>query len=163
MKAIGFNQGQIGDLAMNLIACRAFKEKYPRSHLVFGINKKYQSCAPIFENNSLIDEIKIWENYDNWPSNADLEYIKNNNFDIVFNPMPQHKNNLWYLYEHHTSAVCKMHDLTPPSNLQIDLTDLPDKIEKYDDYVAFTTFSSAGAIRDVPKDLSNKIIEYIHS
>jgi ADP-heptose:LPS heptosyltransferase len=47
MKAIGFNQGQIGDLGMNMIACRAFKEAYPDSHLTFGINKKYQSIAPI--------------------------------------------------------------------------------------------------------------------
>ena len=51
IKAIGFNQGQIGDLVINLIACRAFKEKFPDSHLTFGINKKYQSILPIFKHN----------------------------------------------------------------------------------------------------------------
>jgi ADP-heptose:LPS heptosyltransferase len=163
MKAIGFNQGQIGDLAMNLIPCRSFKQKYPDSYLVFGINKKYESCAPIFENNPLIDEIKIWDGYDNWPSQLDSEYLKNNNFDIVYNPMPKHKNDLWYLYEHHTSAVCKMHDLDTPDNLQIELTPWFETIHKYQDYVAFTTFSSAGNVRDVPRMFADKIIDYIHS
>lgn len=163
MKAIGFNQGQIGDLAMNIIACRSFKELYPDSHLVFGINKKYESCAPIFYHNPLIDEIKIWENYDNWPSSSDLDYINNNNFNIVFNPMPSHKNNLWYLQEHHTSAVCKMHDLPTPDNLQIDLVEWFDTLDEYKDFIAFTTFSSAGKIRDIPKEVSNQIIDYVHS
>lgn len=162
MKAIGFNQGQIGDLAMNLIACRAFKERYPESHLVFGINKKYESCAPIFLNNKLIDEIKIWENYDNWPSDADRNFILENKFDIVFNPMPQHQDEMWYMNEHHTSAVCKMHGLHTPDNLQIELNPWFNHNEQYKNFVAFTTFSSAGKVRDIPKDVSNKIINYLH-
>jgi ADP-heptose:LPS heptosyltransferase len=163
MKAIGFNQGQIGDLVMNLITCKAFKTKYPDSHLVFGINKKYESCAPIFYNHPLIDDVKIWENYHHWPSQSDQEYINNNNFDIVFNAMPSHKNELWYLYEHHTQALCKMHDLEPPQDLQIELTSWFDIDKQYENYVAFTTYSSGGAVRDVPIEVSNKIIEYLHS
>ena len=40
-KIIGFNQGQIGDLAINMIPCKAVKAIFPDSHLVFSINKKY--------------------------------------------------------------------------------------------------------------------------
>lgn len=163
MKAIGFNQGQIGDLAMNLIACRAFKLKNPNSHLTFGINKKYQSVSPIFNHNPLIDSIHIWENYDNWPSENDRKYLENNKYDIVFNPMPKHKNELWYLYRHHTEAICQMHDLEPPEDLQIDLTRWFDLDSKYKNCVALTCFSSAGAIRDIPESVANNIIEYIHS
>jgi ADP-heptose:LPS heptosyltransferase len=163
MKAIGFNQGQIGDLAMNLITCRAFKLKYPDSHLTFGINKKYQSVAPIFKNNPLIDDIHIWENYDNWPSENDLNYIKSNNFDIIFHPMPKHKNELWYLYHHHTEAMCIMNELEPPKDLQINLTKWFEPNDKYKNCVALTCFSSAGAIRDIPEQVANKAVEYIHS
>jgi hypothetical protein len=163
MKAIGFNQGQIGDLGMNMIACRAFKEAYPDSHLTFGINKKYQSIAPIFEKNELIDDIRIWENYDNWPSDNDKQYLLDKKFDKVFHPMPQHKYDNWYIKYHHTEAVCMMHDLIPPKNLQISFNRWFELDEKYKDCVALTCFSSVGAIRDIPKDFANKIIDYIHS
>lgn len=163
MKAIGFNQGQIGDLAMNMIACRAFKETYPESHLTFGINRKYQSIAPIFQNNKLIDDIKIWENYDNWPSENDRQYLLDKKFDKVFHPMPQHKYNNWYIKYHHTEAVCIMHDLIPPKNLQISFNQWFELDKQYKDCVALTCFSSAGAIRDIPQDFANKIVDYIHS
>ena len=163
IKAIGFNQGQIGDLVINLIACRAFKEQFPDSHLTFGINKKYESILPIFKYNELINDFKIWENYDNWPSENDRKYLESKQFDVIFNPMPQHKYQDWYLKYHHSEAVCLMHNLTPPKNLQINLNKWFDLDEKYEDCVAITSFSSVGAIRDIPMDFTNKIIEYIHS
>lgn len=163
MRAIGFNQGQIGDLAMNIVTCRAFKEAYPDSHLTFNINKKYESVAPIFLHNKLIDDIKIWENYDNWPSDSDKKYLEDKKFDKVFNPMPKHKYENWYLQYHHTEAMCLMNDLIPPKNLHIELNRWFDLEEKYKDCVALTCFSSAGNIRDIPKDFANKIVDYIHS
>lgn len=163
MKVIGFNQGQIGDLAMNIVTCRAFKELYPNSHLTFSINQKYASAAPIFLQNKLIDDIKIWENYDNWPSENDKKFLEENRFDKIFHPMPQHKDNNWYLKYHHTEAMCLMNDLTPPKNLQISLNRWFDLYEQYKNCVALTCFSSAGSIRDIPQDFANKIIDYIHS
>jgi len=163
MKAIGFNQGQIGDLAMCMIPCRSLKEKFPEIKITFGINKKYESIAPMFLNNNLIDDIHIWENYDNWPSPNDEEFLSKNHFDLVFNPMPRMKNELWYLYHHHTQETCLMHDLIPPQNLQINLTPWFEKYSKYKNCVALTCFSSAGASRDIPKDIAEDIVNYIHS
>lgn len=163
MKAIGFNQGQIGDLAMCLIPCRSLKEQYPEIKITFGINKKYESVSPIFLKNHLIDNIHIWENYDNWPSLNDKNYLLNNNFDLIFNPMPQMKHELWYLSHHHTEETCFMHGLKPPKNLQINLTPWFEKDLKYKNCVALTCFSSAGSVRDIPKEVANKIIDYIHS
>jgi len=60
MKVIGFNQGQIGDLVMNLIPCKALKQANPDVRITFGINKKYESIKPIFYYNNLIDDFKIW-------------------------------------------------------------------------------------------------------
>ena len=48
MNIIGFNQGQIGDLAMNIICCKSLKNKYPDCKITFSINKKYESIIPIF-------------------------------------------------------------------------------------------------------------------
>jgi ADP-heptose:LPS heptosyltransferase len=164
MKIVGFNQGQIGDLVMNLVPCRAIKEKYPNSHLIFSINKKYESAAPIFYNNPLIDEIKIWDGYDNWPSEEDKLWIENNkDIDLFFNPMPKITDDFWYLKRHHTEEVCRMHGLQPPSNLKIELTKYFETNDIYHDCVAFSTFTSAGKQRDVPEDIANILVKYVHS
>ena len=163
IKAIGFNQGQIGDLAMNMVLCKAFKNKYPDAKLTFGINKKYQTVAPIFFYNNLIDNIHIWDAYDNWPSINDQKFLLNNNFDIVFNPMPPHKNNEWFKNMHHIEAICLNHNLDPPDSLQITLSPWFEIYNKYQNCVALTCFSSAGPIRDIPIDFANNIIDYIHS
>lgn len=164
MKIIGFNQGQIGDLIMNLIPCKSLKEKYPDIHITFGINKRYESIKQIFYSNKFIDDFKIWENYDNWPSENDKKYLEENKFDKVFNPMPNHKHDNWYIKYHHTEAVCMMHDIEPPEDLQIELNPWFGKDEKFKNYIAFTPFaSSAVPNRNMPIELANKIIDYIHS
>jgi hypothetical protein len=123
MNVIGFHQGQFGDLCMSTVCARALKEKYPNCKLTFGINKKYESIKELFLNNSLIDDIYIWDNYDNWPSIKDIKHIETNNYDIVFNPMPQHTDNYWYNKYHQTEEACLMQNLNPPSNLQVSLVD----------------------------------------
>ncbi len=121
MKAIGFSQGQFGDLLINLIACRAFKRDYPDSKLIFGINEKYKSLQPIFENNPLIDGFHIWDGYDNWPTQKDKDFIKNSDFDKIFNPMPKHTEEHWFLNRHQAEECCLMNGLIPHDNLQINL------------------------------------------
>lgn len=163
IKAIGFNQGQIGDLAINIVVCKAFKRKYPDSQLVFGINKKYESMSSVFYHNPYIDNIHIWDAYNNWPSSKDIQYINDRRFDIVFNPMPVHKNNEWYKHMHHSQAICINHGIDPPVDLQIELASWFDIYHEYHNCVALTCFSSAGSVRDIPLFLANQIIDYIHS
>jgi len=119
MKAVGFNQGQFGDVVMGMIAAKAFKRDNPYDELYLGINKKYASIAPLFENNPLIDGIHIWDQYNDWPSMEDR--IAASKFDKVFNAMPQHTRGDWYNHIHQTEELCLMHDLQPPFNLQIEL------------------------------------------
>ena len=123
MRAIGFHQGQFGDLCMATVCARAYKEKYPDGKLTFGINKKYESIKELLLYNSLIDDFYIWENYDNWPSTNDRDYILKNNYDIIFYPMPKHKDTFWYLNYHQTEEACLMYDLDPPKNKQVYLND----------------------------------------
>jgi ADP-heptose:LPS heptosyltransferase len=165
IKAIGFNQGQFGDLCINLIACRSFKERFPESHLVFGINKKYETIKEIFLFNDLIDEIHIWENYDNWPSQNDFKYCNENKFDIIFNPMPKHTSDYWYLDFHQTQEVCYMHGLSAPDNLQINLNKYFNIPQKNNKFVAVNLFaetnSSAPKTPDIEK--AKKICKLIES
>lgn len=135
MKAIGFNQGQYGDLCINLIACRAFKNKYPKSQLYFGINKRYMGLMPIFLYNNLIDDIYVWENYDNWPSKNDIQFIREQEFDIVFNTMP-HLEPGWQTQMHQTEKVCYAHGLNPPTNLQIEFNHYFGTFEGMNNHIA---------------------------
>ena len=162
-KIIGFNQGQIGDLAINMIPCQVIKNMFPDCHLTFSINKKYSSAAPIFYHNPLIDEIKIWDAYDNWPSSEDTIWMNNNKFDIFFNPNPTVTDEEWFLKRHHTEEVCRMHGLTAPQDLQIRLTKYFDTLDKYKNCVALSPFTSAGAQRDIPYSVAEKIVHYLHS
>lgn len=148
MKAIGFNQGQYGDLVINLIACKAFKEKFPGSRLVFGINQKYESIKEIFLYNKLIDDIHVWESYNDWPSINDKKFINENEFNYVFNPMPLHSREDWYLYFHQTQEVCLMHGLEPPQILQAELNQYFNT-ERHNGYVAVNLF--AETLADSPK------------
>lgn len=121
MKAIGFNQGQYGDLCMCTVACRAFKRDFPDSILYLGINKRYESIKDIFLHNNYIDKIHIWDQYDGWPSEIDKLNIINEKFDKIFDPMPKHTTDLWYLQNHQTKELCLMHDLKPPEDIQVSL------------------------------------------
>lgn len=162
MKIIGFNGGQIGDLAINMVALRAIKEKYPDCHFTFAISKKYESVAPVFYKHKWIQDIRIWEGYDNWPTENDKKYIDENDFDLFFSPIPRNLDENWYLRRHHTEQNCLNHNIEPPSNLQIEFNRWFDLDEKYKDCVAIAPFTSAGAPRDVPEETACKIIEHLH-
>jgi ADP-heptose:LPS heptosyltransferase len=162
-KAIGFNQGQIGDLLMQTVLCREFKRLFPESHLTFGINKKYETAKEIFKNHTHIDDIKIWDGYDDWPLESDLNYLKNNKYDIVFNPCCTHVDHQWYTKMHHIQAFGINHGFGLIKDLKIELNEWFQTDPKYSDCVAITSFSSAGAVRDIPADFCQKIIDYIHS
>jgi ADP-heptose:LPS heptosyltransferase len=165
IKALGFNQGQIGDLAMQVVLCKRFKNIFPDSHITFGINKKYESCKDIFKENKYIDDIKIWDGYDDWPTKIDKKFLDDysSEYDYIFNPMSCHIDQQWYTKTHHIQAFANNHGLGKIEDLKIDLERWFDLDKKYKNCIAITAFSSATGIRDIPKDFCNKIIDYIHS
>lgn len=121
MRVIGFNAGQRGDLIMNTVACRAAKQQWPDCHLTFGIGKPFADMAPLFKKHPHIDAIHIWEGYDPL-TEADKKYLNKENFDHVFNPMPQHKSTNWFNeVSCQTEEVCRMHGLEVPEDLSCHL------------------------------------------
>lgn len=159
MRAIGFNQGQFGDLCMNIIACKAFKNQYPDSHFTFGINKKYESISPIFLKNKFIDDIHIWDGYDNWPTQNDFDYLNNNKFDIVYHPMRSLRPN-WQTVRHQTEEICLVHGLEPPEDLQIELKKYFETKTGYEKYISICAW---GATDSEKKNLPNSKIDEICS
>lgn len=121
IKAIGFNAGQIGDLVMNTVTCRAFKEKYWNSSLTFGIGNKYSFTEFLFKKNKYIDNTHIWDSYDWWPVRNDIDYVACGGFDIVFNAMPQHTRIDWYNHYHYCEEFCLTHQLNIPADLSCHL------------------------------------------
>jgi ADP-heptose:LPS heptosyltransferase len=163
MKCIGFNQGQYGDLCMNTIACRALKEKFPECELHFGINKKYASLAPIFENHPLINKIHIWDAYDDWPSEKDRQHISKEEYDFTFNAMPKHTQDHWYINHHQTAETCYMHGLIPPKNLQVELHKYFDT-ERNKKHVALNLYAETRGFTKIPNfEQAKKISDLIKS
>jgi ADP-heptose:LPS heptosyltransferase len=111
MKAIGFVQGQYGDLCMATVAAKSFKKRYINGHLTFGINKKFESILDLFLNNKFIDDIHIWEKYDGWPSESDSKFLEDNRYNLLYHPMPPHTSNYWYLERHQSDEMCARYGL----------------------------------------------------
>lgn len=163
MKVIGFNQGQYGDLCMCTVAARSVKEMMPNCELYFGINKKYESLKDIFLHNDFIDHIHIWDQYDGWPNQKDLDYITGENFNIVFDAMPKHTSDQWYLFKHQTEELCHMHKIVPPMNLQVSLNKYFET-EDNKKYVAVNLFAETRGSDKTPSlERAKEICEIIKS
>lgn len=161
MKAIGFNAGQFGDLAMNLAACREFKRLHPNSHLTIGIGNRYAECAPLFDWQIDIDGVHIWDSYNGWPSPKDSEYIKSQKFNKVFNAMPQHLDPHWFERRHQVEEVCHMHGLPTPETTKLHLNRWFDLLDGLSGYVAVAGFTSFGNAKSIPADKLERMISCI--
>lgn len=138
MRAIGFQQGQLGDLVISTVPARAFKQAYPRATLTLGLNKKYADIAPLFANHDSYSDIHFYDGYDNWPSPWDRDYLNRAGYDIVFDAMPKRSNEAtWWQTEHQARNACSVYGLPAPEDgLQCHLNkwfDVPD----YSGYIAF--------------------------
>ncbi len=148
MKVIGFNAGQYGDLAMNMVAVREFVTNNPDCDFTFAIGDKYKDCADVFRNSPLINRVHIWDSYNQWPSDKDKEFLDKSKFDKVFDAMPRHKESDWYLRRHQTQEVCHMHGLPIPSNTQIELPHIKTEVRK--NLITIAGFTSFGSAKSIP-------------
>lgn len=151
MRAVGFAQGQRGDVVVGTVAARAFKERFPDAHLDLGINKRYQDMLPLFEQHSYFDSYRIWEGYDDWPTHKDIADINNAQYDTLFDAMPKrHNEATWWQTEHQAQSICLVNGLKPPTNLQCSLIkwfDVPD-------LRGYIAFNFVGGFQDYPNKKS---------
>ncbi len=108
MKIIHFNQGQAGDLCINTVAARQYKECNPEDTIIMSVNKKYIDLLPLFYNHPHIDGFHVWDGYD-IATTKDTEWLARNGKNIVLKtPMPQHTQNEWWKYYHQGHECCLM-------------------------------------------------------
>jgi ADP-heptose:LPS heptosyltransferase len=143
MKVIGFNAGQYGDLVACLAAVQGFKEVYPETKFTFAIGNKYGDCEPCFQNQPLIHSTHVWKSYDDWPVQADWDYIVTQKFDRVFDAMPKHHTSDWYYEKNLTEKMCLMNGVNIPQNIDISLHQWFPSITEFKDYVAISLVSSS--------------------
>jgi ADP-heptose:LPS heptosyltransferase len=165
IKAIGFLGGQFGDAVMTTVSCKAFKETYPNSHLTFALSHKYKDILPLFYHNKYIDSYYIWEEYDQWPSEKDREFLLNNKYNIIYNPTPDHFDIDWYNKRHYCAETCLMHGLKPPKDLSCYLNPWFVKDLKYQNSIVISAFPSKSTQLNKTLELNNwnKIVYYLNN
>jgi len=144
LKAIGFAGGQYGDAVMSTVACRAFKQTYPNSHLTFALSEKYKKILPLFKDHPDIDTYYLWQGYDDWPTERDLLFLKNNKYNIIYSPVPEHIDFDWYNKRHHCEERVLMYGLKPPEDLSCYLNPWFGKDDQFKNYISISAFPSYG-------------------
>ena len=157
----GFNQGQYGDIFIGLTAARVLKRADPNCRFLLSINKKYQDCKEIFKFSKDIDDIIIWDTYNDFPQKVDHKNIKRlqglyEDFQL-FNPMPQHTVDDWYNHLHQTEEFCLMHNLPLPTEEEMDFNLVrPPNIER-SSYVCVCPATSFGQNKNLTPEIINEV------
>ena len=158
----GFNQGQYGDIFIGLTAVRVLKRLDPGCNFLLSINKKYEDCKEIFRLSRDIDDVVIWDTYNDFPHENDLpdiQRLKGKYTDFhLFDPMPQHAEHDWYNRWHQTEEVCLMHDLPRPTEEEMNFQ-IPKPEVEQGNYVCICPATSFGQ----NKNLTPEIIDEIKS
>jgi ADP-heptose:LPS heptosyltransferase len=158
-RAIGFHLGLRGDLIMNTIPARSFKQLYPNSHLVLGVGPQFADMMPLFYQHEYFDNFHVYESYDGWPNANDIKYLDNERYDIVFNGKPEHKDD-WFNHRHQYAEAANMHGLPIPVDINPPLTrwfNTP----KLDKTIAFAPFAGYVHNKNNDKMLSQYKAEVI--
>lgn len=160
-RAIGFNLGLRGDLAMTTVAARSFKENFPNSHLTLGLNKTFKDLLPLFHDHPYYDSFHVYESYENWPNYNDAEYLKSAKYDMIFHGMPQHRDQ-WWNFRHQYAEAAHMVGLPIPKNINPILTKWFD-IDYKKDTVAISPFGGNGSVNDkmMSVELAQSIVDWL--
>ncbi len=106
----GFCPAQFGDLYMMTVAARCLKRVEPDCHLTFVIGADFRECAPLFINHPHIDRIHVLHKGRDGFDEVDLQWIAEQRFDHVFNPMQDHRDQ-WWLHRNQSLEAAHMHGL----------------------------------------------------
>jgi hypothetical protein len=85
MKKVYFgNLGQFGDVIMQEPALRKYIKDNPDDKITLGVSLKYSEALKLYENyHDNIVAMKIFLDYENFPTEDDVRYFKNEQFDLV--------------------------------------------------------------------------------
>tara|TARA_R110002020_G_scaffold339183_3_gene554346 strand:+ start:734 stop:1615 length:882 start_codon:yes stop_codon:yes gene_type:complete len=157
-------RGQYGDIVMQEPGLRKFIKDNPDTKIVIAVSKKYEQILPLFENyHENIIQLKVFEGYDDWPTEADKKYIEEQEFDAMFPPdIPQHAQNDWANYRHITAETALMIGVdSDTTNIQLKT---PESVVKEPNTVAVHLFSSKwpGGVRSISIEKQTAIVKYLN-
>ncbi len=92
MRMFAGKSGMIGDTVSALPIAVYLKKRFPQSHLIWPIGKKFSQGAPLYLNHPAIDEIYILDGDEQVVSEKDI--AKFNSCQIRLNPTPPHPDNI---------------------------------------------------------------------
>lgn len=131
--------GQFGDIIIQEPSLRCFINNNPDTKIVLGCNSRYQEALELYRNyHPNIVGFKIWDGYNNWPEKNDKKFIKEQDFDLIFNAQPKHTSQNWAKYVHQTVESGLMQGVVV-SDTQIRLNK-PPGIVKHEKTVAISLF-----------------------
>ena len=139
----GFNCQQFGDLFMGTVAARCLKAIEPDSHLTYVISADYAECAPLFIDHPHIDRVHILNRSRDGFNEVDLEWIKSQRFDHVFNPMQDHDHSRpWWRERHQALEAVYMHyiPIGAQETGKIEMAKWFKVHKQYENCVAFAAF-----------------------
>ena len=156
--------GQYGDIMMQEPGLRQFIEDNPDTKIVLACAKKYQQILPLFENyHENIIGFRGWDSYvDDPPSQEDLLFLEQQEFDAMFPPTkPEHEDKDWLKHRHITTETSLMLGLKS-EDTKINLT-IPENIVKEPKTACIHLFSSKypGGIRSISPEKQLLIVEYL--
>jgi ADP-heptose:LPS heptosyltransferase len=156
-------RGQYGDIIMQEPALRKFIEDNPTTQIVIAVSEPYKQILPLYENyHENIIELKVFEGYDRWPSQSDLQYITEQNFDAMFPPdIPLHAQSDWAKYRHIVKETALMIGADCDTN-DIRLN-MPESVIKEPNTVAVHLFSSKWpyGVRSIAIEKQQIIVKYL--
>jgi len=157
--------GQFGDIIMQEPGLREFIEQNPDTKIILGCSKKYAQVLPLFYNyHENIIDYKFWDGYDDWPTEEDARYIKEQNFDAMYpSKMPTHAQRDWPKYRHIVEETALMLGVEAKTR-KISLN-MPEGVVREPKTVALHLFSSKwpGGARSITIGKQNEIVKYLTS
>ena len=156
-------RGQHGDIIMQEPALRRFIEDNPDTKIVLGAYKQYASILPLFEDyHKNIIGFKAFDGYNDWPTEADQQYIKEEGFDAIFpNGIPIHQQADWAKHRHITTETGLIMGLGS-SETKINLK-IPKSVVKEEKSACIHLFSSKwpGGTRSVSVGKQGVIVKHL--
>jgi hypothetical protein len=115
---VGFNQGQYGDLFIQLVPAKMLKCIYEGCRVIFSVNKKYEDVIDVLKLSEDIDDFIVWDGYDDWPTEKDKQKMSefDGEFGRLFNPMQKNSVLDWHNYWHITEEACVRYRLPRPAD-----------------------------------------------
>lgn len=167
-KYCGFCPARIGDVAMMTVAARALKTIEPDCHLTFVVSPYCGTSAALYLNHPHIDRVHILHKYNDGFDEVDLEWLKREKFDHIFNPMQDHDHSRpWWRERIQTLESAHMHGLSLPEGDagKIELAKWFEPNKRFVEYVAFAPFPGfyMGKTnhKSIPLETAQDIVDYI--